>query len=178
MIFNKLFQIDKISESIGKVNFREAVRGIIIKENKILMVHSKNKDYKFPGGGIKRGERHIEALKREVEEETGYVCNEINEQIGIVTEKSKDRYVNDRIFKMISYYYLAEVSNVRTSQKLDPYEAKLEFKPEWVEIEHAIKNNEKIIESGTEPIANWIYRETYVLRQIQNHLNKRLDRVN
>ena len=56
MVFNKLFQIDKVSESVGTVNYREAVRAIIIKDKKILMVHSKNKDYKFPGGGIKKGE--------------------------------------------------------------------------------------------------------------------------
>ena len=170
MMFNKLFEIDKVSDSIGNVNFREAVRGIIIKENKILMVHSKNKDYKFPGGGIKKDEGHIEALKREVVEETGYVCSKINEQVGIVTEKSKDRYVNDRIFKMISYYYIAEVSNIRKTQKLDPYEAKLEFKPEWVDIDDAIMNNEKIITLGTPPIANWIFRETYVLKEILKHM--------
>ena len=170
MMFNKLFEIDKVSDSIGNVNFREAVRGIIIKENKILMVHSKNKDYKFPGGGIKKDEGHMEALKREIVEETGYVCSKINEEVGIVTEKSKDRYVNDRIFKMISYYYIAEVSNIRKTQKLDPYEAKLEFKPEWVDIDDAIINNEKIITLGIPPIANWIFRETYVLKEILKHM--------
>lgn len=173
MRFNKTFEIDKVSESIGNINFREAVRGIIIKDNKILMVHSKNRDYKFPGGGIKKDEGYKEALKREVEEETGYICSEINEQIGIITEKSKDRYFNDRIFKMISYYYFAEVSNKRKSQKLDPYEAKLGFKPEWVNIDDAIKNNDKIINLGIEPIANWIYRETYVLKEIRKYIEER-----
>ena len=112
----------------------------------------------------------MEALKREIVEETGYVCSKINEQVGIVTEKSQDRYVNDRIFKMISYYYIAEVSNIRKTQKLDPYEAKLEFKPEWVDIDDAIMNNEKIITLGTVPIANWIFRETYVLKTIRNNI--------
>jgi len=71
---------------------------------------------------------------------------------------------------MISYYYVAEVSNIRKPQKLDPYEAKLEFKPEWVDIDDAIRNNEKIIKLGTTPIANWIFRETYVLKEIRKHL--------
>lgn len=167
MRFNKIFEINKVSESIGNINFREAVRGIIIKDNKILMVHSKNKDYKFPGGGIKKGEGYVEALIREVEEETGYICSKITEQVGIVTEKSKDRYFSDKIFKMISYYYLAEVSNKRKLQKLDPYEAKLEFKPEWVSIDDAINNNAKIIEMGIESTSNWIFRETYVLKEIK-----------
>jgi ADP-ribose pyrophosphatase YjhB (NUDIX family) len=173
MRFNKTFEIDKVSESIGKnINFREAVRGIIIKDDNILMVHSKNRDYKFPGGGVKKGEGYKEALKREVEEETGYICSKINEQVGIITEKSKDRYYNDRIFKMISYYYLAEVSDIRKSQKLDPYEEMLGFKPEWVNIDDAINNNDKIINLGIEPIANWISRETYVLKEIRRYIEK------
>ena len=71
---------------------------------------------------------------------------------------------------MISYYYIAEVSNIRKTQKLDPYEAKLEFKPEWVDIDDAIINNEKIITLGIPPIANWIFRETYVLKEILKHM--------
>lgn len=172
MLFNKLFEIDKVSDSIGNINFREAVRGIIIKDKKILMVHSKNQDYKFPGGGIKKDEGHMNALAREIEEETGYICSKINEQVGIVTERSKDRYVNNRVFKMISYYYFAEVLNKKRSQKLDPYEAELEFKPEWVTLEEAIDNNEKIILAGIEPIANWIFRETYVLKKIKKNIGE------
>lgn len=166
MLFNKLFQIDKVSESIGNVNYREAVRAIIIKDKKILMVHSKNKDYKFPGGGIKKGEGRIEALKREIEEETGYVAKAVGKQIGIVTEKSKDKYVHNRIFKMISYYYIAEITGEVREQKLDAYEAKLQFTPVWIDVKEAIDNNKRIIESEDEVKANWIERETYVLEEI------------
>lgn len=172
MIFNKLFQIDKVSESIGNVNYREAVRAIIIRDDKILMVHSKNKDYKFPGGGIKKGEGKIQALKREIQEETGYVVKRINRQVGIVTEKSKDKYVHDRIFKMISYYYIGEVKNEVKEQKLDAYEAELEFKPVWIGVKDAIDNNKKIIESNDKNKANWIERETYVLEKIYYNMMK------
>lgn len=172
MLFKKLFQIDKVSESVGNVNYREAVRAIILKDKKILMVYSKNKDYKFPGGGIKKGESRIEALKREIQEETGYVSKRIGKQIGIVTEKSKDKYVHNRIFKMISYYYIAEITGERKEQKLDAYEAQLEFKPVWVDIKEAINNNKKIIESNDENKANWIERETYVLKKIYYNLIK------
>ncbi|ETJ25460.1 Hydrolase, nudix family, partial [human gut metagenome] len=60
----------------------------------------------------KKGEGKIEALKREIEEETGYVAKRIGKQIGMVTERSKDKYVHNRIFKMISYYYIAEVTDI------------------------------------------------------------------
>ncbi|WP_367118202.1 NUDIX domain-containing protein [uncultured Clostridium sp.] len=173
MLFNKLFQIDKVSDSIGNVNYREAVRAIILKDKKILMVHSKNKDYKFPGGGIKKGEGKIEALKREIEEETGYVAKNIGRQMGIVTEKSKDKYVHNRIFKMISYYYIAEVTNEIREQKLDAYEAKLQFEPVWIDVGEAIENNKKIIECNSKNKANWIERETYVLEEIYHNLIKK-----
>jgi hypothetical protein len=41
----------------GKAINREAVRGVIIKNNKLLMIYSsKDGEYKFPGGGIDIGE--------------------------------------------------------------------------------------------------------------------------
>lgn len=41
-------------------------------DGKVLLVHSKKYGYlKFPGGGIESGEDHVQALCREVREETG-----------------------------------------------------------------------------------------------------------
>lgn len=170
MLFNRLLEIDKVSSSIGNVNYREAVRAVIMRKNKILMVHSINEDYKFPGGGMKKGESKIEALVREVEEETGYICTKIIKKLGIVTEVSKDKYVNGRVFKMISYYYIAEVSDEKKEQKLDDYEKKLGFTPVWVDLLEAIRNNERIIGLNINNKPNWIDRETYVLKEIYNNL--------
>ena len=49
-----------------------AVAGIVINEkNQILMVNSNNYGWAFPGGQVEEGENLINALKREVFEETG-----------------------------------------------------------------------------------------------------------
>lgn len=173
MLFNKLLEIEKVNDSIGNINYREAVRAVVMRKNQILLVHSKNKDYKFPGGGVKKGENRIDALKREVEEETGYVCTKISKKIGMVTEKSKDKFVDNQIFKMISYYYVAEVSDERKEQKLDAYEAKLQFKPVWIDLKKAIDNNNQIIQFESANKANWIERETYVLGELEREFYKK-----
>ena len=70
-----LFEMDlKDYEENGSRFERPSVRGIIFKDDKIALVHSKKYDYyKFPGGGCKKGENLVETLIREVQEETGLV---------------------------------------------------------------------------------------------------------
>lgn len=69
-----LFTMDRKNyDASWKVFRRPSVRAIIIREDKVLMIHSKKYDYyKFPGGGPDKGESHIQALIREVKEESGY----------------------------------------------------------------------------------------------------------
>ena len=60
---------DKKANPEGKTILREAVRGVIFCEGKLLMVYSTvNGDYKFPGGGVDAGETHLDALRREISE--------------------------------------------------------------------------------------------------------------
>ena len=68
-----LFEIDtKDYDLNGTTVIRPSVRGIIIKDNKLAMIHSMKYDYyKFPGGGIENGENHLDALVCEVAEESG-----------------------------------------------------------------------------------------------------------
>jgi len=69
---------------------REAVRAIIFSNGKIAMVKSEKEGYyKFPGGGIKNGETHEEALIRETLEETGL---SISASSIIIHSKSKLLY--------------------------------------------------------------------------------------
>ena len=56
----------------GTREVRPSVRGIILREGKVLMVHSLKYDYyKFPGGGREEGETPIDTVVREVAEEAG-----------------------------------------------------------------------------------------------------------
>jgi 8-oxo-dGTP pyrophosphatase MutT (NUDIX family) len=103
-----------------------------------------------------------ETLKREVFEEVGYNVNKIKEKIGIVTEYSIAKEGKNNIFKMISEYYIVEINNKYSEQKLDKYEAELLFKPCWVNIETAYMANKYLIDNKCD-LTPWIKRETRVL---------------
>ena len=70
-----LFEIDKKDyKKDGSIFSRPSVRAIVIKGDKIAVVHSKKYNYyKIPGGGIEIDESHVEALIREAREEAGLI---------------------------------------------------------------------------------------------------------
>ncbi|SHK77253.1 NUDIX domain-containing protein [Clostridium cavendishii DSM 21758] len=171
MIFNKV--IDKSDFSSGssiKITKRIAVRAVILKGNNLLMVHSKLGDYKFPGGGVKALENYDEALKREVLEETGYRVKTINEKLGVIVERFNDSYEENCIFEMVSHYYLCTIEVDKTNQSLDDYEADLEFKPEFVDIEKAIIENKELLQDESREKRAWTQRETLALSFIKEEL--------
>ncbi len=168
MLFNNILGIKKINGKEVKINYREAVRAVILRNNNLLMVQTNKGDYKFPGGGIKNEEKHEETLQREVKEETGYLISKVKERMGIFTERNLDEFEEDSIFEMISYYYLCEVPENQTIQQLDDYEAELDFSPQWINIDAAISNNEDIIKNKNNDMNRWVYRETSVLKELKS----------
>lgn len=69
---------------------RRAARAVIRNdENQVALMHfAKTGSYKLPGGGIDEGESIVEALHREVREESGFEITNVQE-LGLVEE---DRY--------------------------------------------------------------------------------------
>ena len=168
MKFNKLLDSPIIKNHTG-VKLREAVRAIIFKKNKILLVHSSRGDYKLPGGGVEEDESYAEALVREVSEETGYIYCNVKDLIGIVTERKMDEFANGHVFQMTSQYYLCELTNEETVDlELDAYESVLEFTSKWVDIEDAIKQNESLITQFENN--SWLIREAYVLNEVKKYI--------
>ena len=86
----KLFEIDTKDYNInGTVKVRPSVRAIIIRNNRLAMVHSLQYDYyKFPGGGIEEGENHSETLIHEVREESVEFC--YDQLIELLSEDLED----------------------------------------------------------------------------------------
>lgn len=85
---------------------RQGARGIVVRsDGKIALFYkSKMNEYKLPGGGIDKGEKPIDAFKREVLEEVG--CEVENVQPLGYTEERKSK----TNFNQISYIFMGEVS--------------------------------------------------------------------
>lgn len=137
-----LFEIDlKDYDENGSRFERPSVRGIIFKDDKIALVHSKKYDYyKFPGGGCKKGENLVETLIREVQEETGLVVIPSSvKEYGMVHRIQKGDI--DDIFVQDNYFYFCDVEDIVQGQNLDDYEDEENFTLEFVKISDAIKVN-------------------------------------
>ena len=117
-----LFEIDtKDYDPGGKAFVRPSVRSIIIKNGKVAMVHSLKYDYyKFPGGGIEKGESHEEALIRETSEEAGLSVSPCTiTEYGYVHRIQKS-HTSDDIFIQDNYYYICSTESKTHSQNYTP----------------------------------------------------------
>lgn len=141
---------------------RTAVRGVIEKEGKYLMIYSKYGDYKFPGGGAYEGEDHYHTLRREVQEETGFYVNVSTiALLGFVHEKRKGN--PEDVLDMISYYYYCSVLDDVGNRNLDAYEAEYDYQIVWITLEEAIRKNETMNHRDTCP---WVAREILVMKEL------------
>lgn len=140
----RLFEIDlKDYEGCSKVFRRPSARAVIIKGDKIALVYATNdRYYKFPGGGIHEDEDKIEALIREVKEETGLsVVPESIAEYGSVLRRQKSDRDEDTVFEQENYYYFCEVKDETGDQDLDEYEKDAGFMLVYADIDEAIKTN-------------------------------------
>jgi len=149
---------------------REAVRGVILKDNELLMLYSqKYGDYAFPGGGVEKGETRFQALKREIIEECGIIISTDIDPLGKIIEYNKAPVEGYDIFKMTSYYYLTNIKEKLGCLDLEDYELELELETRWVDINKAIANNIEIMESYKEtPL--WALREVKALQYIKDNI--------
>lgn len=152
-------------EITSKKISRQAVRAVIIENGKVAMVKSLAQGfYKFPGGGIEENETHIDTLVRETLEETGlHIKRETIKEFGVVEEIRKSNIVENNIFAQTSFYYFAERESKIDSQNLEPYEAELGYKLEFVDMEVAYQTNFELSKFSQ---FSFLEREAVVLRKL------------
>ena len=123
---------------------------IILKpEDKIALVYAKNLGYyKFPGGGINKGEDNITALVREVQEETGLeLIKDSISEYGLVKRIMQSEMFPQTIFIQDSFHYLCRAKTdsngkpVIKKQNLDSYESEEGFELRITSIQEAVESS-------------------------------------
>ena len=132
---------------------RTAIKGITMKNGRVLLLKTAKGDYKFPGGGQESGENDYQTLLREYGEEVGKKIHKMGELLYVVTELSRDKFNPSCYFQMISRYYL------------DYYERELDMTPVFVDVNVAIRANINCIDTNV-----WTKREMYVFKELENDL--------
>lgn len=146
--------------------YRVAVRGIIFIDGKLLLVESCFKELKLPGGGIESGEDDIQALVREVEEETGYkVIPESIVPFGEIEEKRLSTK-EPMIWHQFSRLYFCDVHPERGECKYTKSEIKYGFRCVLHPLDEAIRINKEVARAE-------IRREYRTLALIKEHLEKK-----
>ena len=138
---------------------RDAARAVICRGNAFLLIHSRHGDYKFPGGGVNPGENLVEAMIREVREETGYlVLPGTIRPLGKVCERRKG--MDADVMEMDSHYFACEVEIRAGERQLDTYEAEYGYEVVWMPLAEAIERNRAGADEGKTP---WIVRDSQVM---------------
>ena len=158
----KIFDRRKTKIGAQPIIYRNAVRAIIMKGDKVLMVYTDvAKEFKFPGGGIEHDESRELALRREVVEEVGREIKSVNESLGYIDQLYNDIYDDEKYFYQRSYYYFCEIEEEYVGMKLSESERAMKYLPKWVSLDEAIRVNQYKIDNDNQ--FPWTERELYVL---------------
>lgn len=116
---------------------RYTARAIVKTSNELyaVMYAQKFNLYSLPGGGIEEGEDAVSALQREIYEETGCVCDQI-EELGIVAE---NRASLD--YTQINYYFVVTAADISAQNHLTPAEQANRTEVQW----HTLDEAERLI---------------------------------
>ncbi len=136
---------------------RYATRGIIQKDGKFAMQLSGDGEYKLPGGGVEEGESFVDALCREVAEETGLVIDRASvKYCGEVIEIRRDIYEEDKKYIKHSLVYFCEAGEERVEMSMTKSELERGFHPVWESLDTILAENRK-------NLRDWRLRDTKVL---------------
>lgn len=90
----------------GRFNYR--VAGLIVKDNKLLIMQDKGQPYFYvPGGRIKMNEKSEDAVKREIQEELGVEVN-VDRMLWINENFFKEE-TSEEQFHEVCFFYLVEL---------------------------------------------------------------------
>ncbi len=127
--------------------------GIIIHDNKILIVKQRNECYSFPKGHKEKGETDLETAYREIKEETNLEVSLLDEKVfkeNYIIDKKIDKEVIYYIFKQLTTDIIVQPSEILeykyvTLDELIKYYNFDSFKPLYPKIKKYLLENKYII---------------------------------
>lgn len=131
---------EKFPESDPEIKLREVSRIVAVDEGGLipLLFVSKQNYHKLPGGGIDDGEDKMNALTREVMEETGYKVEVAGEVRQIVEYRSAVNFDWKWNLKQTSYCFWGKVVSKSDTPKFTEEELSEGFQLVWLPLVKAI----------------------------------------
>jgi len=124
-----------------KMKKRTAARAILLKNNKIALLHvTKDGYHKLPGGGMEKGETIKETLKREIMEETGCKIRVTGEVGKVIERRSRTDHgilQKDSGTLQTSYCFIANMIE-QGQPNYDEGELSAGYMLEWTTLDRAI----------------------------------------
>lgn len=155
----------------GNILRRQAARGIVLREESILLLFTERyDDFSFPGGGVDPGEEIIVGLRREIEEETGASNVRVGRNYGHVEEFRPHWKAEFDLMHMVSHFYFCEVDPELREPQMEDYERENGMRPVWVNLQEAITHNRSVMARRASSMGQSIERETFMLERVAGEL--------
>ena len=141
---------------------RHAVRAVVPRAGRILLMCSAAGAWKFPGGGVEDGESDEAALRREVGEECGAAVASVDGYVGRVVERSA-AHPDDAGPGVVhvSRYYSCTLDDTTGPTALSPSERALGLAALWVPLDEAVAANRARVQAH-----RFVRRELLVLEHL------------
>ena len=140
------------------------IRGIVVRDGKIAMQCSRDGEFKIPGGGMEPGESYLQALAREVQEETGlFIIPQKAVELGEITEIRKDIFDDRKKYICHSLFYFCEETGEEEQIHLTKSEIAKGYYLKWATPQEIYEKN---IAVEKDP---WIIRDTAFIKMILEH---------
>ncbi|MDP5213898.1 NUDIX domain-containing protein [Pseudoalteromonas tunicata] len=169
----KQTQHPDIINNTAETLLRNAARAIVLRGNDILLMYThRYDDYSLPGGGVNQGESIIDALKRELHEETGAQQIEVMSEFGAYFELRPWNKAPFELVQMNSYCFVCNIADELHTPQFEQHEINNGMRPVWIDIHCAIKHNLHTL-ATSEKKGISIERETFLLQTIVAELIKK-----
>lgn len=155
----------------GRVLRRHAARGIVLREDRILLLFTERyNDFSLPGGGLDEGEDIAAGLVRELEEETGAQDVQVKEHYGFIEEYRPYWKPDYDLMHMTSHFFVCDVAPELAAVRMESYEIANGMRPMWVPVAEAKRHNREVMARQETSMGQSIQRETYMLERIEREL--------